>query len=164
MELWTLADQQTNKAISQNLEYMFDDLQRETQENDVINLLGVEFYSEIMQSLQLEDEKFDTFLEGGIFYEGDITIHFRGLKYICCYLLYANYIRVSYIQDTFSGFMMNQPEGQQRISGKTLDSLANQYKQIAGTQYDLCKRYLVATGISTYFPNKARKSFKINAL
>lgn len=160
MALWTLADQQEHKPISQNNEYKFDELQIETEENDVMNLIGVELYTEIVSNTA----KFDTLLYGGTFIENDLTISFRGLIHVCCYLLYANYIKTSSFQDTFSGFMMNVPEGQEKLSGKALDGYSDRFRTIAGTQYDLCQRYLIATGVSSYYPIKSRKSFTINTL
>ena len=160
MALWTLADQQEIKPISQNNEYRFAELQQEVEENDIINLLGVELYTEITSDV----EKFETLLNGGTFVENNLTISFRGLIYVCCYLLYANYVKTSSFQDTFSGFMMNNPEGQEKLNGRALDGYSDRFKQIAGTQYDLCKRYLISTGISEYFPLKEKKSFTINTL
>jgi hypothetical protein len=160
MELWTLADQQRIKPISHNLTHIFEELQRETEENDVLLMLGVELYSEIQNNI----EAFSILLNGGTFDENGVIISFRGLKYVCCYLLYANYIKVSSIQDTFSGFMQNAPEGQARVSASALNSIASGCAQVAGTQYDLCKRYLNISQVSKYFPVKANKSYRINVL
>lgn len=160
MELWTLQDQQEIKPFDSNNEYRFDQIQIETQEGSLRNLLGVQMYNEILNDL----DKFDTLINGGEFMDGKYKITFKGLKYVCAYLFYANYVRCSFVSDTFTGFQQYTQEGAQRVSGGTIEQLARQSEAQAGTYWDDCLYYLRIANISQFYPLRSRKTKKIQSL
>jgi hypothetical protein len=160
MALWTFQDQQDIKPIDQHNEHRFDQIQRETQEGSLRNLIGVQMYNEVMN----DQAKFATLIDGGEFYDGAYLITFKGLRYVCAYLFYANYVRQSFVTDTFTGFQQYQQDGATRISGGTIEQLAKQSEIQAGTYFDDCKYYLRLANISSFYPQKDRKSIKIDSL
>ena len=160
MALWTFQDQQEIKPIDIHNEYRFDQIQRETQEGSLRNLIGVQMYNEVMN----DQEKFATLINGGEFYDGTYLITFKGLRYVCAYLFHANYVRQSFTNDTFTGFQQYQQDGATRISGGTIEQLAKQSEIQAGTYFDDCKYYLRLANISSFYPQKDRKSIKIDSL
>lgn len=160
MGLWTLADQQRIKPIEGNsISNKFEQLRNEVELNDIQKYLGFEFY----QELKRNPSAYVNLLSGGTFVENGYTYQFNGLKYVCAYLLYARYIRESAIVDTFSGFVNHSTEGMQKISNGELQNLENRYREIAGTMWDECLRYLCTLNLS-WFPQKTQTTKKIDWL
>jgi hypothetical protein len=157
--LWTIQDQQRIKAIDQNSLGKFEQLQNEVEINDLQKYIGTEFF----QELKRNTEKYTLLLNGGKYDINGITYSFSGLKYVCAYLLYAKYVRQSYITDTFSGFVAHTGDGFQRLSSAELANQEAMYKEIAGTYWDECIAYLRTLNLS-YFPTTERKKFKIDSL
>ena len=83
-----------------------------------------------------------TLLNGGNYTCDGYTYRFEGLKYVCAYLLYARYVRSSYIVDTFSGFMVHTTDNMQRVGAGEIANQEARYKEIAGTAWAGCVRYL----------------------
>ena len=159
MALWTLAEQQLYKPIDQNNLTKFNQLQNEVEINDIVKYLGYEFY----QELKRNPSNYATLLNGGTYTYSGYTYTFEGFKKVCCYLLYARYVRQSYIQDTFSGFMVHTADNMQKISAGELANQEARYKEIAGTLWDECYRYLTTLNLLNWFPIKS-KSKRIDSL
>lgn len=160
MALWTLADQQRIKPIEGNsIPNRFEQLRKDVELNDIQKYLGFEFYQELIRN----PSAYVTLLNGGSYTYGGYTYQFNGLKYVCAYLLYARYIRESSVNDTFSGFVTHTTEGMQRISSGELQNLENRYKEIAGTMWDECDRYLCTLNLNWY-PMKSKTTKKIDYL
>jgi hypothetical protein len=157
--LWTIQEQQRIKAIDQNSLSKFEQLQNEVEINDLQKYLGTEFY----QELKRNTSAYSKLLNGGTYTYNDVNYSFSGLKNVCAYLLYAKYVRQSYITDTFSGFVSHTGEGFQRLSSAELANQEAMYKEIAGTYWDECLAYLRTLKL-TYFPTTERKIFKIDSL
>ena len=157
--LWTISEQQAIKPIDNNSLLKFQQLQNEVEVNDLQKYLGTEFY----QELKRNTAAYSTLLNGGTYYYCGVNYSFSGLKSVCAYLLYARYVRQSYITDTFSGFVAHTGEGFQRLSSAELANQEAIYKEIAGTYWDECLAYLRTLNLS-YFPTNERKQFKIDSL
>jgi len=157
--LWTVQEQQRIKAIDQNSLSKFEQLQNEVEINDLQKYLGTEFY----QELKRNTAAYSVLLNGGTYTYNDVSYSFGGLKYVCSYLLFAKYVRQSYITDTFSGFVAHTGEGFQRLSSAELANQEAMYKEIAGTYWDECLAYLRTLNL-TYFPTTERRQFKIDSL
>ena len=99
--LWTLADQMRVKPISDNNIDRFTQLQMEVEYNDIVQYLGAEFYQELKRNLA----NYTDLMNGGTYLYNGVAYEFAGLKTMFCYLLYARYVRDSYIQDTFNGLV-----------------------------------------------------------
>lgn len=158
MALWTLAEQQQFKPIDQNNIGRFAQLQNEVEINDIVKYLGFEFY----QELKRNPSTYATFLNGGSYDYAGYSYTFEGFKKCCAYLLYARYVRSSYIQDTFSGFMMHTADNMQKISAGELANQEARNMEIAGTIWDQCFRYLQTLSLP-WFPIKS-KTKRIEAL
>lgn len=157
--LWTIQEQQSIKQIDQNSVNKFQQLQNEVEINDLQKYLGTEFY----QELKRNTSNYALLLTGGSYDYNGITYTFGGLKSVCAYLLYAKYVRQSYITDTFSGMVAHTGDGFQRLSSAELANQESMYKEIAGTYWDECLAYLRTLNL-TYFPTSERKQFKIDSL
>lgn len=159
MGLWTLAEQQQIKPLNINNTKLFDQLQKEVESCDLVRYLGFEFY----QELKRNPNTYALLMSGGSYTLNGQEYLFDGLKTVCAYLLYARYVRQSYVQDTFSGMVKHTGEGFERISAGEINNQANAYLEIAGTAWDGCKNYLYTLSIP-YFPNPERSSLKIDYL
>ena len=159
MALWTIAEQQLIKPIDKNNQALFPSLQVEVEMNDLQLYLGKEFYQELLRNTN----DYKTLLNGGSYEYSGVNYTFKGLKYVCAYLLYARYVRQSYIQDTFSGMVQHTGDGFQRLSSAELQNQEQRYKEIAGTLWDECLHYLRTLNLP-YFPLQDKKTYRIQAL
>ena len=103
---------------------------------------------------------YSVLLNGGSYTSDGLVYQFDGLKYVCAYLLYARYVRSSYINDTFSGMMVHTTDGMQRVGAGEIANQEARYKEIAGTAWEGCKRYLMTLSIDimpTYSNTKRTK-------
>lgn len=154
MALWNFDEQQMIRAIDSNNFQKFEQLQNEVETNDLQLYLGFEFYQELMRNTG----DYSVLLNGGTYTSNGVQYSFSGLKKVCAYLLYARYVRQSYLQDTFSGFVAHTGNDFQRVSSAELQNQEARYKEIAGTYWDECLRYLQTLNLD-YFPQKStRKS------
>lgn len=159
MAFWTLDEQQMIRPIESNNIPKFEMLQKEVEQNDLQLYLGFEFY----QEFQRNTDNYSTLLNGGTYYQSGVAYKFAGLKNVCAYLLYARYIRQSYLQDTFSGFISHTGNDFQRVSSEELRNQEARYKEIAGTYWDECLRYLLTLNLD-YFPQKSKRKSRISTL
>ena len=157
--LWTLQDQQAIKPIDNNSLQKFSQLQKEVEINDLQKYLGVEFY----QELKRNSVNYTLLLNGGEYTYNSVIHTFSGLKYVCAYLLFAKYVRQSYLTDTFTGFVAQNGDGYQRLSSAELANQEAMYKQVAGSYWDECLAYLATLNL-TYFPSQDKKTQKIDSL
>ncbi len=157
--LWTLADQQRVKPISDNNIDKFTQLQLEVEYNDIVQYLGAEFYQELKRNLA----NYTDLMNGGTYLCNGVAYEFAGLKTMFCYLLYARYVRDSYIQDTFNGMVRHTGDNFTPLSANELINQENRYKQIAGSIWDECLGYLRTLNLP-YFPRPETRGLKIQAL
>lgn len=159
MALWNFDEQQMIRAIDSNNFQKFEQLQNEVEANDLQLYLGFEFY----QELQRNTANYSTLLNGGYYTVSGVQYRFAGLKTVCAYLLYARYVRQSYLQDTFSGFVAHTGNDFQRVSSAELANQEARYKEIAGTYWDECLRYLQTLNLD-YFPKKSTRKNRISCI
>lgn len=152
MALWNFDEQQMIRAIDSNNEQKFEQLQNEVENNDLQLYLGFEFYQELFRNTV----NYAMLLNGGTYYDCGVQYRFTGLKSVCAYLLFARYVRQSYLQDTFSGFVAHTGNDFQRVSAAELQNQEARYKEIAGTYWDECLRYLRTLNLD-YFPVKSTR-------
>lgn len=158
--LVTIADQQRIKPISDNNYERFDQLQQEVEMNDIVGYLGFEFY----QELKRNTSQYTKLLEGGAYNSNGVAYEFAGLKAMICYLIYARYVRESYVQDTYNGMVRHNGDQFGTLSAGELANLENRYKQVAGSIWDECLVYLKTLDLP-YFPTKKQHfNRKIQAL
>lgn len=158
--LWTFDDQQLIRPIDANNYGKFNQLQSEVELHDLPQLIG----REMLQAIKREPEKYDTLLNGGDYDDNGDTYSFAGLKTVCCFLLYAKYVRQAYISDTFSGMVAHTGEGFARLSNAELQNQESNYRQIAGTAWDDCVAYMVASDIDLLKSNCKTRKRNISAI
>ena len=141
-EILTFDQQQGIKPISKNNASKFSQLLNETINTDLVQLLGAAFVTALKKEPTVA--RFVNILDSNTYencYGNDVT--FEGLRYVIAYLLHSRYIRSSSSHDTFSGVVkVNRPESE-NVSDGTLRAMQQESKDIAVTQFNLVKSYLV---------------------
>ena len=147
--LWSKTEQQEIKKISPNvIAAIFDKLAEETQNVDLKNLLGIEFFNDIVAN----PTNYTDLLEGGTYEYNDITYTFSGLKYVLAYYFYARYLNNAGDYDTFSGIVQHNYDDAQRVGFGAIKSKINEAKEIAANYWDECKHFMsVNSGDYPYF-------------
>lgn len=153
MALWTLVDQQKIKPIDAKNEGRFRQLQREVELNDLQQYLGYEFYQELLRNT----DNYTVLLNSGTFTESGVLYHFDGLKTVFAYLLYARYVAVSDIVDTYSGMVRHSGQDFQRIGQNEIKNLQTDYRNVAGAAWEECRRYLCSINNPYFIQNKRKK-------
>jgi hypothetical protein len=162
MPLLTLTEQQEIRPIDKNNTGKFAQLLQEVEANDVEKYLGFE----MTQDLKRRPEYYKTFLNGGEYQLDGVAYSFQGFKAVIAYLLYARYVRSSYIQDTFSGMMQHTMADAQRLSAGELANQENRYQEIAGTLWQGCQHYMRSVGLeikaagSVSYPQPKQKKLR----
>lgn len=156
-QLWTIAEQQQIKPIENSR--LFPQLQLEVEMNDVQKYLGRDFY----QELKRNTSAYATLLNGGTYVKDGVNYTFNGLKHFFSYLLFARYVRQSYINDTQSGMVQHTGEGFSGLSSAELKNQEERYHNIAGAIWDECKDYLCTLNLP-YFPDREKTTYKWDIL
>lgn len=139
--LWTYSEQQNIRPISANNEALFAKLALEVQVTELQDLLGFEFYQDMVQNPASTANA--TLLAGDSWTSGGITYTFNGLKYVLAYFFFARYITESRNFDTFVGLIRKElPEGEPLNEG-SIRNLENKYRKIAGSYWKECEQYLI---------------------
>lgn len=141
MALITFSQQQTIKAISANNQTKYAQLAKEVEETDLRDLLGVA----LLQDLQ-DDPASDNNVKllGEYEFEdcnGNNVKH-KGLRYVLAYLIYARYIGNSFVNDTFTGFVVKNRPDSELINEGTIKRLQIDNRKIALSEWSLIKDYL----------------------
>lgn len=160
MTLLTIAEQQEIKPIAEHNKKEFAQLAQEVEISDLQDLISREFYQEIIRNPQ----KYKELLNGGSYTYCGNTYTFRGLKAVMAYLIYARYIRQSYIKDTYSGMVQHTQNDFQRVSAGELQNQELRYKAVAGGLWDDCLQYIREKGYPYFNQNNSGRKFKIGAL
>lgn len=139
--LWTYAEQQTIKEISENNETLFDKIAEETQIKDLQELIGFDFYQDLVQDPDSTANA--KLLDGGTWEIGGVTYTFDGLKYALAYFFFARYISDSRNFDTFSAFVYKNLEDSTRLTEGAIKNLALQNRQIAFKYWEQCEQFII---------------------
>ena len=135
MALWTYSEQQTIKPIDANQpETLFDELSEEVQSVELRQLLGEEFYNDLIAN----PGNYDDLLDGTTYVVDEVTYTVKGLKYMLAYFFYAAYMGQSGVVDTFSGMVHHNYDDSQRISNAQLKNLQAHYRQVAQSYWKEC--------------------------
>jgi hypothetical protein len=102
---------------------------RDAQNDDLMNLLGFNFYSEILNNAA--EPEIITLLDGGA-YQYDGKSYFNpGLKLVIAYYAYSRYILNNAQKDTAFGIVQKQMQDSQAPSTSRLKEIAKQHNQTA---------------------------------
>lgn len=141
MALLTFSQQQAIKAISANNEVKYAQLEKEVEDSDLRDLLGVALLQDLQDNPT--DENNVKLLDEYSFEDcNGNTVKHKGLRYVLAYLIYARYIGSSFVNDTFTGFMVKTRTDSELINEGTIKRLQNENRKLALTEWDLIKEYL----------------------
>jgi len=141
MSLVTYNQQQAIKAISVNNASKYDSIATEVEAIELSDLLGVALLQDV-QDNPLTTHNTEL-LDGATFEDcnGNI-IKQKGLRYVLAYFNYAKYIGESFVNDTFTGFVVKNREESDIISEGTVKRLQLENRKIAMREWELVKAYL----------------------
>ena len=159
----TLAQQQSNKPISEKNAAKFNQLRDETIRKDLTDLLGAALIDAIIKSPT--DERFVNLLDAKEYEDSSgYTRQHLGLRFVLSYFLYARYIGMSDVSDTFTGLVRKNRTESESLSDGRVKMLQNDARDIAVSKFALVKEYLTIN--STTYPEWKcgvdRKQFKPN--
>lgn len=147
--LWTHTEQQDIKPISPNFpQEQFNQIAEEVQVEDLQKLLGFNFYQDLIQNPDSDENA--ALLDGGTYETGGITYFYKGLKYVLAYFLYARYIRVSKIKDTYGGFVEKKFEESQGLNNGDESNHYVSFRKIAFKYWEECVCFIKVN--STDYP------------
>lgn len=153
MALLTLTQQQEIKAIDYNYATAFvggddvnnitnfDQLNSETEESDLADLLG----DALLQDLQENPTEANNLilLDGGSFTDcDDNLIKFKGVRYVLAYLNYVNHVEQSYANDTATGIVKKNNEESTFLNVGERKDLAAKNNGRALRDFEKIKKYL----------------------
>jgi hypothetical protein len=141
MPLITLQQQQQFKPISLNNALEYNQIETETVEKDLTELLGAAMVaallkaptSERMLNILNEKEFEDT--------SGNTVIH-KGLTSVLAYLIYARYIAGSSIKDTMTGLVKKNRQESENVNDGAIRVLRQEARDVAVAKFQLVKEYL----------------------
>jgi len=138
MAILTYSQQQAIKPISANNERRYLQIEKDTEELYLTQLLGTAF----AQDVQAHPTNYVALLDGVSFDYCGQTIKQVGLRTILAYFVYAQYIGVSDIEDTFTGVVMQNRAETTHVSAGRIANLQNDNRQIAQQYWEVTKKYL----------------------
>lgn len=144
----TLAQQQSNKPISEKNAAKFNQLREETIRKDLTDLLGAAFIDAIVANPT--ENRFVNLLDAKEYedYNGYTRRHL-GLRFVLSYFLYARYIGMSDVSDTYTGLVRKNRTESESLSDGRVKMLQNDARDIALTQFNSIKEYMTEN-ISEY--------------
>jgi len=141
--LWTYVNQQVIKPISANFSQpIFEKIMLEVQTEELIKLLGFDFYQDIIQNPT--DTWNAKLLDGGTYVYNSVTYFYEGLKYVLAYFAYARYVKISSKKDTATGFVSKQFEDSRQINISKELNLHKDFIKIAFKYWEECQKFLSA--------------------
>ena len=140
--LWTITDQQDINAISNNRIGEFEMIAEEVQVKDLQDLLGYEFYQDIIQNPA--EEWNAKLIAGGTFTDtAGETRTYAGLKFVLSYFFYARYIAQSDEKDTFTGMRRQNISDSEPLSTGRIKTRVNENRQIAYSYWKECELFII---------------------
>jgi hypothetical protein len=137
------------KPVSVNNRTKIEQIIKETEELELDKLLGPLFYQEVVDNYTptttatTETTIYQDLVEGSTFVDScNNTVTQKGLWYVLSYLVYGNYIEVSYINDTLTGFVQKTRPDAQPISQGAIKNLVNKNREIAFNYFNKVREFL----------------------
>lgn len=136
----TFEQQQSIKPISENNIGKWEQIAKEVNEVSMYSLFGIDFMLDVEGNLTNTD--YSDLLNGSSYVINGVTYIHGGLRKILSYLIYAQYIKQTGIEDTFTGMVRQlRPETEKAQPGEKENLVKNTYK-VAYTNADRTKHYL----------------------
>ena len=157
----TLAQQQANKPISEKNAAKFNQLREETIRKDLTDLLGAALIDAIVKSPT--ESRFVNLLDAKEYEDSSgYTRRHLGLRFVLSYFLYARYIGMSDVADTYTGLVRKNRTESESLSDGRVKMLQNDARDIALTQFNSIKEYMTEniTEYPEWHCDTNRKTFK----
>lgn len=138
--------QQEILPISPNKQNKFNQIARDVDEGELVEMLGQKFKQTVDSHLSDTGGKYFELITGGELLDGT---KFKGLRFIVAYLNFINYLDNSDVQDTFSGQRVQKTEQSEALSKGRIENLKEPKKKVVFNQWDLLKRFISEN--ETYF-------------
>lgn len=141
MTLLTYSQQQLIKPISDNNESKYSQIEKEVEEVELRDLLGVELLQDIQanptnaSNIKLLDPHTFVNCRGN-------SVQHKGLRYVIAYFNYARYVGSSHINDTFTGFVTKNREEATSITSGDINRLQIENRKSSLREWELIKEYL----------------------
>jgi hypothetical protein len=146
--LLTYNQQQLIKPISANNARIYDQLAKEVEYNELIDLLGLPF----LQDLQDNPATVNNLLvlDGGSYINtAGTTVKYKGLRFTIAYLNFEKYLDNSDVADTFTGMVQKARQETTSLPEGRLLRLKKNARQIALKEFENLKCFL-DINFSTY--------------
>lgn len=152
--LLTLEQQQAIKPISENKAHVFNQLINDVQLLYLPKLLG----DTLFQQVTTTPDDYTDLLGGSDFEYCGSTIHHMGVRAVLAYYFYAEYVKSSDFEDTFTGFVRQNRGETEHLSTKKIDKIVNFNVQIAEQMFQNVRKY-----ITTVLQNNQTSSIKVTS-
>lgn len=159
MAILSFAQQKGIKPISDNNQTKYAQIAGETEQNDLQKLIGIA----LLQDLQTNPATVNNvkLLDGDTFINCEgFSVKTKGLRYVIAYLNYVRYINYSFVSDNFTGFTKKTHPDSTVLSEGELNRIKNDCKEIALTEFELIKDYLIQNATNyplfTFCSNKQK--------
>lgn len=155
MALLTYQQQQQIKAITANNEAKYAQIEKETENSDLRDLLGVA----LLQDVQSNPANYVGLLDGDTFTYCNNTIRHSGLRYVLAYLVYARYLGESFVNDTFTGFVEKKRTDSEQLTDGQIKRIQSKCKEIALAEFELIKYYMCEKNYSLWHEGKSKSPY-----
>ena len=138
MALLTYQQQQAIKPIGKNNQLSYPQIQIDTENLYLAKILGVVF----AQKVQEKPLDYADLLNGSEFTYCGETISHKGLRYVLAYYTYAEYSKVSDVNDTYTGLVQQNRTETTHLSTGRINAICNTSLSIADQALEIVKLYL----------------------
>lgn len=135
------AQQTTIKKISANNQGKFAQIETETENTELRDLVGVALLQDLQNNGSTVDNK--NLIEGCTFLDcNGNNISHRGLRFVLAYFIFSRYLGESFVADTFSGFVQKTRTDSDQLSEGSIRRLQENNRVIAMNEWLLIKEFL----------------------
>jgi len=154
----TFDKQQAIRPISENNSHKWEQLAKEVNDVTMYNIFGVDFMIDVESNV--DNPAYEDLLRGSQYEINGRTYTQGGLEKVFAYLIYAQYLKETGIEDTFTGLVKQvRNETDTAKEGERGNMVNNAYK-VAYVNADRVKHYL---DNSDLFPKWQRRTINKTA-
>ena len=159
MALLTFLQQKAIKPISKNKERDYTQIEIDTENLYLAKLLGVVF----AQKIQEKPLDYADLLDGSDFDYCGETISHKGLRFVLAYYVYAEYSKVSDVNDTFTGMVQQNRAETTHLSANRINAIRDSALSIADQAFEVVKLYLNSNSDLYPFWNSEKTNYKAHS-
>lgn len=137
----TWEQQQQLKPLSDSGESKFEQICKEVEDSDIVELLGLPFAQFVDENQ--EDVNVLKLIEPTLYTTScGYDVKHKGLRYVIAYLVFSRYVYESSINDSYTGMVRKNREESISLSEGEVRRLSEQAKKQALTAFDSIKDFL----------------------